>query len=172
MFSGKFKGLLSCFKFLKTGQRIQGLKKAESFLMWSALPKTQRRVLNATISHYRHRSSNDRWSIATNLQKYRRTPSVSQDRRHLFVTPCIRGSKFQREGIRHEVLRQQEHTCNCIVHCALYNFLVKFEYNAAKLIIQSILSIFLLFAVSIDNNIVKRIQIREQTLLLRQRFNL
>jgi hypothetical protein len=50
MFSGKFKGLLSCFTFLKTGYRIQGLKKAESFLMWSALPKTQRSVLNSRYS--------------------------------------------------------------------------------------------------------------------------
>ncbi len=50
MFSGKFKGLLSCFKFLKTGYSIHGLKLAESFLMWNALPKTQRSVLNSRYS--------------------------------------------------------------------------------------------------------------------------
>ena len=38
------KGLLLCFKFQKTGYSVRGPKKVKSFLMWSALPKTQKCV--------------------------------------------------------------------------------------------------------------------------------
>jgi hypothetical protein len=40
------KGLLSCFKFTKSGYVLHlGLKMVESFLMGSALPKTQKRLV-------------------------------------------------------------------------------------------------------------------------------
>ncbi len=43
-FFGTLKGILSCFQIKKTGFSVQGLKKVESFLMWSPLPKKQRRL--------------------------------------------------------------------------------------------------------------------------------
>ncbi len=36
--------LLSCLNLKKTGYRVLGPKKVETFFMWSALPKAQRRV--------------------------------------------------------------------------------------------------------------------------------
>ncbi len=73
-FLGTVKWLLSCFKFEKTGYSFCSLKKVESFFMWSALPKTQRRI-NALqpiwwYSPCRHHSCNDSWNITTNLQNY------------------------------------------------------------------------------------------------------